>query len=89
MYCELTKFLDGTEISTHGSMLMSFDSIAFVVVWFCNLILKNLILSPQNGNNLTCQNSTTEPYFAGKPLENDKTLKTFQTDYQILIATVG
>ena len=88
MYCELTKFLDGTEISTHGSML-SFDSIAFVVVWFCNLILKNLMLSPQNGNNLTCQNSTTEPYFAGKPLENDKTLKTFQTDYQILIATVG
>lgn len=70
-------------------MLMSFDSIAFVVVWFCNLILKNLMLSPQNGNNLTCQNSTTEPYFAGKPLENDKTLKTFQTDYQILIATVG
>lgn len=47
------------------------------------------MLSPQNGNNLTCQNSTTEPYFAGKPLENDKTLKTFQTDYQILIATVG
>ena len=32
--------------------------------------------SPQNGNNLTYQNSASDPCFAGKPLENDKFLKT-------------